>query len=318
MGRGIERAQLFRNDTDRADFVVRLAALCEAGHLGVYAGALMPNHFHLVVHTGVAPLHQSMKKLLTGYGGNFTRRHQRGGHLLPNRYKAIVVEAEPYLLEVTRYIHLNPLRGHRVPDLAALRCYPWTGHAALLGRGGRPLAGHRDDPGRLRAAANAGYPAGRGVRAGGDPARAAAGPRGRRAHPEPRGLGPGRRAAAEGPPGRPADARILGRGEFTEALLAEAARHETETLRLSREVRELPALARQISAGAGRPERQLRSGSRRPAVVRARRLFCQVAVQGMGYAGAAVARCLGVTTSSVNRLAASEELREVQRYLKAL
>ena len=60
------------------------------------------------------------------------------------------------------------------------------------------------------------------------------------------------------------------------------------------------------------------SGSRRPAVVRARRVFCQVAVQGLGYSGAGVARFLGVTTSSVNRLAASEELPEVKRYLKAL
>ncbi len=60
------------------------------------------------------------------------------------------------------------------------------------------------------------------------------------------------------------------------------------------------------------------SGSRRLVVVRARRVFCQVAVQGMGYSGAGVARFLGVTTSSVNRLAASEELPEVKRYLKAL
>ncbi len=60
------------------------------------------------------------------------------------------------------------------------------------------------------------------------------------------------------------------------------------------------------------------SGSRRPAVVRARRVFCQAAVQGMGYSGAGVARFLGVTTSSINRLAASEELPEVKRHLKAL
>ncbi len=76
------------------------------------------------------------------------------------------------------------------------------------------------------------------------------------------------------------------------------------------------ALARAISAGTGVPERDVRAGSRWPAAVRARRLLCQVAVQGMGYAGAAVARFLGVTTSAVNRLAASEELPEVQQYLK--
>ena len=58
--------QIFREDTDRADFVARLAALCGAGHLGVYAWALMPNHFHLLVRRGTHPLFRSMKKLLTG------------------------------------------------------------------------------------------------------------------------------------------------------------------------------------------------------------------------------------------------------------
>ena len=77
-------------------------------------------------------------------------------------------------------------------------------------------------------------------------------------------------------------------------------------------------MARTLSTGAGIPERELQSGSRRPGVVRARRLFCQAAVKGLGYSGAGVARFLGVTTSSVNRLAVSAELPEVKRYLKAL
>ncbi len=65
-------------------------------------------------------------------------------------------------------------------------------------------------------------------------------------------------------------------------------------------------------------ELALRSGARQPKVVRARRLFCQVAVQRCGYTGASEARFLGVATSAVNRLAASEELPEVKKYLKAL
>ncbi len=87
---------------------------------------------------------------------------------------------------------------------------------------------------------------------------------------------------------------------------------------LSRKVVDLATVIRTIIAGEGVTERQLRSGSRRPDVVKARRVFCQVAVQGMGYSGAGVARFLGVTTSSVNRLAVSEELLEVKRYLRAL
>ena len=77
-------------------------------------------------------------------------------------------------------------------------------------------------------------------------------------------------------------------------------------------------MTRTISTGEGVTERQLRSGGRRPAVVKARRVSCQVAVQGMGHSGAGVARFLGVTTSSVNRLAVAEARPAVKRYLRAL
>ena len=73
-----------------------------------------------------------MRRLLTGYAVSFNRRHRRAGHLFQNRFKSIVVEEEPYLLELVRYIHLNPLRAHLVPDLGALDTYPWSGHATLL------------------------------------------------------------------------------------------------------------------------------------------------------------------------------------------
>ncbi len=133
MGRGIERTKLFHTDTDRADFVERLAQRAREGDWAVYAWALMPNHFHLLVRTGARPLFQSMKRLLTGYVVNFSRRHKRSGHLFQNRYKSILCEEDPYLLELTRYIHLNPLRGGLVQGLRDLRRYPWTGHAAILG-----------------------------------------------------------------------------------------------------------------------------------------------------------------------------------------
>jgi hypothetical protein len=70
--------------------------------------------------------------------GTFNRRHKRVGHLFQNRYKSILVEEEPYLLELVRYLHLNPLRAQAVPDLRTLDRYPWTGHRALLGRIPRP------------------------------------------------------------------------------------------------------------------------------------------------------------------------------------
>jgi len=133
MVRGIERTSLFRDDRDRADFVARVAALAEAGAWTVLAWALLPNHAHLLLRTGSRPLPRNMRSLLTGYAGAFNRRHHRVGHLFQNRYKSILVEEEPYLRELVRYLHLNPLRAQVVPDLRRLDRYPWTGHSALLG-----------------------------------------------------------------------------------------------------------------------------------------------------------------------------------------
>jgi hypothetical protein len=83
--------------------------------------------------------------------------------------------------------------------------------------------------------------------------------------------------------------------------LAEAAHREKETLRLSRPVVDLATLGRKIAAGKGAGEANLRSGLRTRGVVRARRLFCQLAVREMGYSGAEVARFLGATTLAVTR-----------------
>ncbi len=102
MVRGIERTTSFWDDADRADCVARLAALAEQGMLTVYAWALLPNHAHLPLRTGTRPLARAMRRLLTGYAGAFNRRHRRVGHLFQNRYKSIVVEADAYLLELTR------------------------------------------------------------------------------------------------------------------------------------------------------------------------------------------------------------------------
>jgi hypothetical protein len=62
-----------------------------------------------------------MKKILSGYVGNYNRRHKRCGHLFQNRYKSIVCEDDPYLLELTRYIHLNPLRARKIFSKLAVK-----------------------------------------------------------------------------------------------------------------------------------------------------------------------------------------------------
>jgi predicted house-cleaning noncanonical NTP pyrophosphatase (MazG superfamily) len=114
------------------------------------------------------------------------------------------------------------------------------------------------------------------------------------------------------------DERILGRDEFIQKLMSEAEEREKDTLRMGREVPDLLTLAKRIIRGEGIEESELRSGARKKEVVRGRRLFCQLAIGRMGYPGAEVARFLGVTTSSVNRLAVSEEVANLKKYLKLL
>ena len=80
-----------------------------------------------------------MRRLMTGYAVTFNRRHRRAGHLFQNRYKSVVCEEDPYLLELIRYIHLNPLRTGLVKDLKELDKYPWSGHSTILGRRKNPL-----------------------------------------------------------------------------------------------------------------------------------------------------------------------------------
>ncbi|MGD0916417.1 MAG: hypothetical protein ABSB22_08165, partial [Thermodesulfobacteriota bacterium] len=114
------------------------------------------------------------------------------------------------------------------------------------------------------------------------------------------------------------DERVLGDGEFIQRLLSEAEEKEKQTLRLSRKVLDLVSLTKRIVKGEGIEEMKLRSGKRKREVVRARKLFCQLAVGKMNYPGAEVARYLGVTTSSVNRLAVSDEVADLKKYSRML
>ena len=313
MGRGIEQTNLFRTDADRGDFVDRLAQLCLEGSLVVYAWSLLSNHFHLLVRTGRQPISRSMKKLLTGYVVNFNLRHKRSGHLFQNRYKSIICEEDPYLLELARYIHLNPVRAGMVRDVEQLRDYRWSGHSAIMGR----VKQQWQDVNTILAYFGKGKKA---VEKYEEFVKEGA-VQGRR----PELVGGGllrsqggwsqvlslrRKGIKVG-----SDERILGGDEFIRRLMSEAEERERETLRLGRKVPDLQTLAKRITKGEAIEESELRSGMRTREMVRARRLFCQLAIGRMGYPGAEVARFLGVTTSSANRLASSEKVAHLTKYV---
>jgi len=93
----------------------------------------MDNHAHFLFQSGNLGIAVLMRRLLTGYAVSFNRRHQRHGQLFQNRYKSIICQEDKYLLELVRYIHLNPLRAKVVSSLEQLGEYPYCGHGALLG-----------------------------------------------------------------------------------------------------------------------------------------------------------------------------------------
>ena len=134
MIRGIEGKAIFRDNRDRKDFVSRLGTLSRETGSRILAWALLRNHAHLLLFSGPSGLALFVRRLLTGYAQGFNRKHKRRGHLFQNRYKSIVCEEDTYLLELVRYIHLNPLRASFVKNVGELDRYPWSGHRVLVGR----------------------------------------------------------------------------------------------------------------------------------------------------------------------------------------
>jgi REP element-mobilizing transposase RayT len=101
MNRGNNRQDIF------------LADCCEIYDVKLIAYVLMSNHFHLLVHTARANLSEFMRHFVVTYTVRFNRRHHRSGHVFQGRFKSLLVEADEYLLPLSRYIHLNPIRTYQ-------------------------------------------------------------------------------------------------------------------------------------------------------------------------------------------------------------
>ena len=216
-------------------------------------------------------------------------------------------------MELTRYIHLNPVRAGMLKDMSALNRYPWTGHSVLIGKVKRVWQDtdtvlsyfgtrRKDAMVRYESFVRDGISQGRRPELVGGGLIRSLGGWSQVLSLRRKGV----RVAS--------DDRVLGSGEFLESLLSEVNERESQTLRLSSKVSDLALLARRIAHDEGITESELRSGSRRKKVSKARRLFCHVAVKRMGHPGAHVARFLGVTTSAVVRAANSENLGGIGKY----
>ncbi|MBD3670659.1 MAG: transposase [Gammaproteobacteria bacterium] len=109
--RGDGQKDIYLDDKDRRDFLSNLTHVCERYNWVVHAYCLMSNHYHLLLETPDGNLSQGMRQLNGVYTQQFNRTHERVGHVFQGRYKAIIVQKDSYLLELSRYIVLNPVRA---------------------------------------------------------------------------------------------------------------------------------------------------------------------------------------------------------------
>jgi REP element-mobilizing transposase RayT len=134
--RGNARQRIFRDDRDYGRFLKGLETTVDKFSFEIFSIVCMPNHIHLFFRTPEPNLSRGMQYLLSGYANWFNTRHRRPGHLFQGRFKGELVEDERYFWTVSRYIHLNPLRGKR-PLVKRLEEWPWSSYPGYRRRSQR-------------------------------------------------------------------------------------------------------------------------------------------------------------------------------------
>jgi REP element-mobilizing transposase RayT len=306
MCRGIERRKIFSDNTDRNSFVERLGRLISETKTICYAWVLLPNHFHLLLKTGNVPIATVMRRLLTGYAVTFNRRHRRTGHLFQNRYKSILCQEDPYLLELVRYIHLNPLRSGLVSSVKQLNVYKYCGHSFLLGKRKNywqdtnmvlQLFGKRVSSARkyYLEFVEKGLALGRRPDlTGGGLIRSAGGWKQLKAF---RSLGIHIKS----------DERILGDSDFVESILEEQNERLEQRYRLQMQGYDFDKVVELVVKLFQLKPEEVLSSSKQPQRVKARSLLCYWAVKELEIGGADIARRLKISQSAVSRAVARGE-----------
>ncbi len=284
--RGIERSDIFLDDDDRRSFLERFSKLLIASETDCLAWALMTNHFHLLLRPRSAKLSHFMRRLLTGYAVVFNLRHHRSGHLFQNRYKSVVCDEDSYLLELVRYIHLNPLRVGLAGSIEALDLYKWSGHAVLMGN--EALSGQNTDEvllmfGNRKKNAREKY---RNFVADGIPL-------GKR--DELGGGGLRRYLKISGTNDLELfDERILGSGDFVQRLLQEDESTTSATVAVS-----LDEILQHVAATFSIEASALVGGSKIKQFADARGAVCYIAARKVGINGAVIAKRLNISRAGV-------------------
>jgi putative transposase len=298
MVRGIEGIHIFRDEEDRSAFVERISSLVQESGTRILAWSLLDNHLHLLIVSGPEGLSTFMRRLLTGYASGFNRRHRRYGHLFQNRYKSIICDLNSYLLELVRYIHLNPLRAALVKTLEELESFPWCGHGILTGRL------RRDWQERDFVLGFFGSKEGKAVRAYREFVETG---KGQGQRPELvgggliRSMGGWSKVLTLRRKGESEayDERILGDGDFVQALLEEADQRLARQIRARKKAGSLAKIIKERCREAGINEVELRAGRQRRAVSKLRRELCYYLNRELGFPVAEIARQVGIGATGV-------------------
>jgi REP element-mobilizing transposase RayT len=294
--RGIQGEEVFQDDTDRDNFVDRLAHLLKESSSSCFAWALMPTQIHLLLKTGKIPISRLLHRLLTGYVVTYNSRHRRHGPIFRSRYGAILCQEDPYLLELVRYIHLNPLQLGIVRSFSELARYRYGGHSFILAKRKNDwqdvdhvlrLFGSRRPKSLER---YHGY-----IKKGLEGSRKAHGQiRGGTTWSEVRRL---RKELGQGE----RDERILGDSHFVrQARLNEEKQSLRKRELLPAPPRDLEELAQKASALFGLEPEEIQLPGKSPVLVKARSLFCFWAVGELRMTASSLARKLGISQPAVS------------------
>lgn len=128
--RGDRREPIYDDDGDRTNWLEVLSKVCQRFNWRVHAYCLMDNHYHIVIETPEGNLSKGMRQLNGVYTQCYNRQHDRVGHVFQGRYKAILVDKENYLLELCRYVVLNPVRAHMITNVTE---WPWSSYLSMIG-----------------------------------------------------------------------------------------------------------------------------------------------------------------------------------------
>lgn len=134
--RGLEKKVIFKQDKDYNKLLDKLSQLLVEGDWIIYAYCLLPNHFHLLVEEKKLPIAKLMGRLFTSYGVYFNKKYKRQGPLFGDRFKSKLIQKDSYFLEVSRYIHLNPVKANLVKDP---QDYPYSSLREYSGKGVRKI-----------------------------------------------------------------------------------------------------------------------------------------------------------------------------------